>query len=210
SQRDWRIVRYGDGYAVRAAFAENGQPKNEPDTSPLTALPDLRGTVGLNIAQSEVGQFVLYGQIGWEAIGTNGKPHSAGNTGNNYFAGTNPAVGKLNNAAASVRLAGDRDLQPPVTIRPEPSCRCVQDPNSADHPVPEPRATTADVLETLHRATGLPIVADYYTRLYPIREVSANDLPLFDALNHLSDGMRLRWHKDGSWIQFRSVTYYAD
>jgi hypothetical protein len=76
--------------------------------------------------------------------------------------------------------------------------------------------TTADVLEALHRATRIPIVADFYTRLYKPDAVSLKDRPLFDALNQLCDTMRLRWNKEaitggsGAWLQFRSVTYYHD
>jgi hypothetical protein len=72
------------------------------------------------------------------------------------------------------------------------------------------KVTSADVLEALHRASGLPIVADYYTRLYPLREVALVNLPRFDALNRLADAMRMRWSKDGEWLQFRSVSYYHD
>jgi len=70
--------------------------------------------------------------------------------------------------------------------------------------------TTADVLEALHRATGRPIVADFYTRLYPQGAVTVRDQPLFEALNRLGDAMGLRWHKEGDWLQFRSACFYYD
>jgi hypothetical protein len=70
--------------------------------------------------------------------------------------------------------------------------------------------TTADVLEALHQATGLPIVADYYTRLYKPDMVSVRGQTLFAALNQVGDTMRLRWNKDGDWLQFRSTSYYDD
>jgi hypothetical protein len=72
------------------------------------------------------------------------------------------------------------------------------------------------VLEALHRATGMPIVADFYTRLYPAQAVSMQGQPLFDTLNQLADTMRLRWNRDvgtreaGGWLQFRSTSYYDD
>jgi hypothetical protein len=85
------------------------------------------------------------------------------------------------------------------------------------------------VLEALHHVTGLPIVADYYTRLYPLDQVTVQNQTLFDALNRLADALRLRWNRDGgppeetpsasrragsagtrSWLQFRSVSYYHD
>jgi hypothetical protein len=56
----------------------------------------------------------------------------------------------------------------------------------------------------------MPIIADYYTRLYPPEAVSARSVPLFEALNQLTDTMGLRWNKNGAWLQFRSTTYYDD
>jgi hypothetical protein len=71
--------------------------------------------------------------------------------------------------------------------------------------------TSADVLEALHRASGMPIVADYYTRLYDPEAVSLHNQPLFEALNRLSDTMHLRWHTEaGGWLQFRSTSFYYD
>src|SRR5262249_26517958 len=64
--------------------------------------------------------------------------------------------------------------------------------------------------EALHRASGLPIVADAYTRLYKPEAVSVRNQALFAALNRLADTMRLRWNKDGSWLQFRSTSFYDD
>jgi hypothetical protein len=72
------------------------------------------------------------------------------------------------------------------------------------------KVTTADVLEALHRATGMPIVADSYTRLYKRGDVAARNQPLFEALNQLADAMRLRWDKEGPWLRFRSTSYYDD
>jgi hypothetical protein len=70
--------------------------------------------------------------------------------------------------------------------------------------------TTAEVLEAIHQATGLPIVADYYTRLYPASSLSVQNARVFDALNRLGDTLRLRWRKEGEWLQFRSTSYFHD
>src|SRR5262249_42444782 len=75
---------------------------------------------------------------------------------------------------------------------------------------PEPRVSIRDVLEALHRATGLPVVADHYTRLYQPETVSVRSTALFDVLNRLADEMRLRWNRDGDWLQFRSTSFYDD
>jgi hypothetical protein len=74
----------------------------------------------------------------------------------------------------------------------------------------EARVTSADVLEALHRATGLPIVSDYYTRLYKPEEVSARGQLLAEFLDRLADMMRVCWNKEGRWLQLRSATYYYD
>jgi hypothetical protein len=72
--------------------------------------------------------------------------------------------------------------------------------------------TTADVLEALHHASGLPIVADHYTRLYPPAELAVQNMPLFDTLNRLSNTLRLRWDRDADdgWLQFRSASFFND
>jgi hypothetical protein len=83
--------------------------------------------------------------------------------------------------------------------------------------------TIADVLEALHQTTSLPVVADYYTRLYKPPAVSVRDLPLLETLNRLADTMRMRWRKEEGtaaestrdagtrfWLQFRSSSYYDD
>jgi hypothetical protein len=75
-----------------------------------------------------------------------------------------------------------------------------------DRPLPTDakRFTSADVLEALHRATGMPIVAEFSTRLYPAEAVSPRDQSLFAALNQVADAMGFRWHKEpDGWLQFR-------
>jgi hypothetical protein len=72
------------------------------------------------------------------------------------------------------------------------------------------KVTTADVLEAIHLATGTPIVADFYTRLYAPHEVSVADGSIFEALNQVADRMRMRWTKDGEWLQFRTTSFYDD
>jgi hypothetical protein len=72
------------------------------------------------------------------------------------------------------------------------------------------RVNSADVLEALHQATGLPVVADFYTHLYSPEAVSVTNQPIFAALNQLAGAMKLRWDKQGQWLQFRSASFYND
>src|SRR5205814_1512388 len=76
---------------------------------------------------------------------------------------------------------------------------------SKDEHQPRPngrKVTTAEVLEAIHQATGLPVVADFYTHLYPAGSVAVTNRPVFEALNQLADTMHMRWNKEGAWLQF--------
>jgi hypothetical protein len=105
------------------------------------------------------------------------------------------------NAATHAKLARDRAMRRRVDV---PRSGWSGEVNS------RARVTSADVLEALHQATGMPIIADFYTRLIDSEEVTARGQTLFDVLNHLADAMRLRWWKDGDWLHFRSATFYYD
>ena len=62
-------MRKGDSYGI--AKDEKGETRTDPETLPLTAVPDLHGKVGLRINQAELGQFALYYEIGWQLIASN-------------------------------------------------------------------------------------------------------------------------------------------
>lgn len=79
-----------------------------------------------------------------------------------------------------------------------------------DDRLQQPHVTTADVWEELHRRTGMSIVADSYTRLYPVPPVTVEKAPLFDALCKVSDEMRVRWKKDGEFLLCRSTSFFWD
>jgi hypothetical protein len=206
--RDLRIpIRNG-----RAAF---GSEETDPPDGflPPASVPEARGIVTLTLKQSELGRFAFDGESGVGFLPTMGGTI----TGNGpYATGVSPAVLAPENAAANAKLARDPALRRLITVRPRPSCgvapgvaRSASPPTRAEAQR-EPPVTSADVLEALHQTTSLPIVADYYTRLYKPGAVSVRNLAGFDALNRLADAMRLRWNKEGSWLQFRSASYYDD
>jgi Putative zinc-finger len=176
----------------------------EPDSVPLPSFPGIRAWLTLTLAQSELGQFSLEGDAGFW-IG----PDPVGNLWL-IGVGRSPKVVQPENETVNTRLAGDPDLRPPVTVQLQPSCRATLAPGDSAESLPEPKVTMADVLEALHRATGLALVADAYTRLYKPETVSVRSQSRFAALNRLSDAMRLRWNKEGSWLQFRSTSFYDD
>jgi hypothetical protein len=205
-----------------------GNAKSHPEGLLPEAVPEARAMLMLRMPQSELGQFTLTGGPGlFISAGspTPGGFHLFGSAGD-LAVGVSPAVLTPNNAAANARLARDPGLRRRVTLQPKPSCEGSRrrTPDSS-HPEPigtgpgdagrQPSAlcekvTTADVLEALHRATGRPIVADFYTRLFVPRDVSVADRPLFEALNQIGDTVRLRWDKDGDWLRFRSTSFFND
>jgi RNA polymerase sigma-70 factor (ECF subfamily) len=197
--RDFRVLRQGDRFEV-------GNTQSAPGGVPLTALSEARGSVILTLAAAEPGRFALGGGCGY-AIWSNGEVPSSGSVTHSPLAiGMSPTAHSPRNAVVNARLAGDTALRRRVTVRPGSSCRPLADPNAAS----EAKVTTADLLEALHHATGLPLVADYYTRLCAPATLSVENEPLFEALNQLADAMRIRWTRDGAWLQFRSASFYDD
>jgi RNA polymerase sigma factor (sigma-70 family) len=200
-------------YRVRPTpGAESFYPADlaHPDDPPLSATPGLSASISLSMPQTELGEFTLDGHstlffpkgFGANTIGAG--PHASGKS---------PAALNPDNRAANLRLAGDPALGRRVTVHPHSSCQpaLISPRGEVGGEVPsEPMVTTADVLEALHQATGLPLVADYYTRLYKSSEVSVRELVLFEALNQLADTLRLRWKKEAEWLQFRSASFYDD
>jgi anti-sigma factor RsiW len=178
--------------------------KEFSDGLPVASVPEVRVRVFLQIRQSELGQFTFRG-ISAFLVGNAGTSR-----GREWAAGMSPTVLNPENARANARWAGDPALRARITVKPQPSCRPAPAAGAVAAAAQEPRVTSADVLEALHRASGFPVVSDYYTRLSPAAAVSVQNLPLMDALNRAADAMRLRWNREGSWLQLRSASYYDD
>jgi RNA polymerase sigma-70 factor, ECF subfamily len=212
SLRDVFYHRYPDGFGISTGVKEAG----EGDLPP-TAVPEARASITLSISQAEPGRLAL--QYSAHTFSQSELPrNSSGGTGDGPLAiGASPAVVKPDNRAANARLAADRALQRRVSLKPEGHCEdrsaaltAAASPSSSSPRPLAKRATSADVLQALHEATGLPVVADFYTRLLSPASLTLTDQSLFDALNHLADTMHLRWSKDSDWLQFRSAGYYDD
>jgi RNA polymerase sigma-70 factor (ECF subfamily) len=212
SLRTLSVMKTQDGYAQA--------DEDDPRGVPLTAVPEAGALVSLKLQQTELGQFGLDGTVGYSVPG-NWHLKDRGP----YAVGVSPKTLQLENAVLNAKLAQDPALQGQITVRPVASGQWpVTNPPSdrqlgTEHgslSTGAKRVTSADVLEALHRATGMPIVADFYTRLYAPETVTVQNRPLFDALNQLGDTLRLRWNKEtgdrdaGSWLQFRSMMYYHD
>jgi hypothetical protein len=204
--RGWQVAKQGDAYKI--AF---DAPGAEP--IPLAQAPGIRGGVSLTIQQSELGRVALDSQPSWQLRGSDGKVTAGGSTGDHSVAGMSPTVVQPDNAVLNARLERDPALRHRVSITLEgryPTADVAPPAASSGSPPAERKVTSADVLEAFHQATGLPVVADYYTRLFKPETLSVRSVPRFDALNRLADGMRMRWSREGDWLQFRSTSYYDD
>jgi hypothetical protein len=206
--RDWYLVKRGEDEPEKDyRFAPD---KTFPGALPVPRVPEARARIGLQIRQSELGKIVLHASVFWFTVGKQGQEMQDAGVGVECAMGMSPAVLKPENAAANAPFAHNPALRPRVTVRPTPSCRTLPEPNTSAESIPEAKVTTADVLDAFHQATGLPIIADYYTRLYKPETVSVRNTSLFDALNQVGDTMRMRWRWQGGWLQLRTTGYYDD
>jgi putative zinc finger protein len=235
SLRDARTQRRGSDLQVRAA-------KSAPEGVAPSALPEEGARITLEMDQSDLGQIKLVGgagilisapgdghrhwmDVGELAVGVSPAVRSPQNRAANLKLAHDPALG------SRVTIRPQSSCTPDLSPSPSPARGGVpvargNDTRNAEPsvsplglPAPsrggvgsEPKVTTADVLEALHRATGKPVVADFYTRLYPLASVTVRSRSLFDALNQLADAMHLRWTKDkeSGWLEFRSASFYDD
>jgi hypothetical protein len=198
-----RIVLSEDG-------VEWGDAKSHPHGVPPAAVPGLKPSLTLQLVQDEPGQLALTGGA-WLALD---RPSGGFRLGSNLgrppetaaalALGVSPSTRRPDNGAANARLARDPALRKRVSLKPRHVCQ------GGRHGVEADVVTSADLLAALHQATGLPVVGDAYTRLFPVTGVSVGDRPLFEALNTVSDAMGLRWQKEGAWLQVRSATYFND
>jgi hypothetical protein len=188
----------------------------------MTAVPEARARVFLTLRQNEPGQFTLEGDSGYSAGIRPERPSVMSHFGSGPIAvGLAGAFRQPEREAAGRAPESDPAFRRPVTVElasgqpqgatPTGAANVGAGPRARPGETP-PRVTPADVLEALHRATGLDLVADHYTRLYPPDEVTVRAMPLRAALDRLTDRMRLRWERDreGGWLRFRSATYYND
>jgi hypothetical protein len=211
--------KQGESFGVGPiGSAPAGAQEHEPKD-----LPEAQATVSLHASRSELGQIGLQAGSGFAVRSGNGS--AAYNLDAVLAQGVSPSVASPANARANAALARDPALQPVVSWRPESSCRCEGDypglelpggPNAGIEGTLEGTSrgsepvTTADVLAALHRAAGIDLLSDAYTRLYAPAPVSVQKQPLFDALNRVADAMHYRWRKEAGFLLFRSAGYFND
>jgi hypothetical protein len=185
----------------------------------LADIPGVKLTqVRLRLDRTELGQVSLYSTM--SAIWINGLSESSLANNSLLARGRSPSVANPDNATANAALRRRPPFDQIISLCPEPSCpeqKRAQAGGKAPRsdarpPVRQlrPHVFSADVWESVHRETGLPIVADYYTRTYPLDQTTVTKRPLFDALCSVGDTLGVRWSQDSEYLLCRSTSYFWD
>jgi hypothetical protein len=183
----------------------------------LYELPDIHVTTArLKLNRSELGQVSLvvmvtsaFNSALGERLGFNLRELATSRS---------PSVANPDNATVNAALRGRPPFDRGVTLQPKPSCSAAQCARAAVRDpqfdrvgdLASPHVSSADVWEAVHQATGLPIVADHYTRLHPVTRLSLARQPLFQALCSAGDALGARWREDGDYLVCRSTSYFWD
>ncbi|HEY3285221.1 MAG TPA: hypothetical protein VGN26_23360 [Armatimonadota bacterium] len=129
------------------------------------------------------------------------------------------------NAARHASLAGKPEWASRLTLDPPASDMAGALPARADlEPGPgrsklgveKPSADrkgwvrAADILALLRQKTGLDVVADDYTRVYPRSLFSFSNARRLDVVNQVADALGSQWEQDGGFLRFRRVNYYSE
>jgi hypothetical protein len=194
----------------------NGHP------TPIAAVPGVQfGQLRLGINRSELGEVSLRFGL-WATEQNSEQAGPRWGFVNVVAAARSPSAAHPNNAAANASLRGRPPFTQVVSLHPKSSCPAEAqhqagdtalrstDDISIDFDSSQAHVTSADVWEAVHQATGLPIVADYYTHLYPVSKLIVERQPLFRALCQVGDALDVRWWKDGDFLVGRSASYFWD
>jgi hypothetical protein len=211
-------------------------PNGPGVTSPLVGQPGAEVEILLGIEGLQQGKLVLEAFARAYLLKPDGSDAAlSGSKGGVLASAQSPGTARARNAALNAGLRADALLRPLVSIRPKPSCpwftpesrpkrfsgaRVQLEPRgerlyldvegqiqSGEEP---PHVTSADVWEAVHDATGAPVVADAYSRLFEAKGMEVEQMSRFEALCRLGDRMGVRWQRDGQFLMGRSVTYLWD
>lgn len=216
-----RIARNPDGGARFLLPGDGGL-----SAADAGALPG----VTLKIDRSELGEMTLQSSVWMTLPNADGSPGGGIGISNMLATGRSPATAQPDNAKANQEIREQPAFQRKVSFKPEPSCprfknkeatKDIEDGKEEPQSYVDetgavvlgampPHTTSADIWEAVHRATGLPIVADSYMRLYPVPPMTVERVSLFDALCKVGDALGARWRKDGDFLLARSTRFFWD
>jgi hypothetical protein len=199
-----------------------------PGSTPVAQYLGIIPSVKLKMDRSELGVFSLEAEVRMilpRKLPDGSLGPSMGHT-SRLAVVRSPSVARPDNAKTNHALRGQPLFQRQVSFKPEPSCpKQVQaevrgrgkdgheEPTRrVDHAdiLESPHVTSADVWEAVHLKTGLPVVADYYTRLHSVAAIMVARAPLFDALCRVGDALGVQWRQDGGFLLCRSTSFFWD
>lgn len=209
----------------------NGRP-----TSPLAGQPGAEVGVSLELKGRQEGCLSLAAYVtAYLLKGDGAEAALPGSRGGGLGSAQSPPDAKANNAKLNAKLRETAPYRRTVTIEPKVTCpwfalegrekenngfRVELDGGRRKYYVDlegqlregeePPHLTTSEVWEAIHDATGMPVVADAYSRLHDARKLKARQESQFDALCRLGDEMGVRWQQDGAFLMGRTVTYLWD
>jgi hypothetical protein len=192
-------------------------PRVAGEDRPVGELPGAHvPQVRLRLDRSELGQVRLISttSVAWP-------PGSSTRSEIEIASGQSPSAANPDNAIVNQALRNESPFHQVASVVPKPSCPADKSYRQADmdldldtvffnFDLSKAHAVSADAWEAVHQATGLPIVADFYTRLYPADKLRVEGKPLFDALCTIGDTLGARWRKDGDFLLCRSTSYFWD
>lgn len=207
-------------------LTRESRPQIAPvDGDSLAELPDAQPIVSLALSYDERGQVRLLASMGAYVAS---RPELGRAVYPNLLdpivTGRSPAAGKQDNARENAALAAEPEFRKQVSVAPVSSCPHFA-PGGTDHQeypyfvAPDgssqfarrpPHVFSGDAWEAVHRATGMPVVADAYTRLYTRDDVSMKDATAFAALVRVGDALGQRWRREGDFLLARSTSWFWD
>ena len=207
----------------KPALLETGREVSlDPGTGKWTALTDFadaRVSVHLRVDRSELGQWTLTAETGCYSA-TAG--YGLGGTPRALAVGESPSVENPDNARGNTALRSKAPFTRRISLAPQSSRPALKQWHKPGETIgasfdeygrneaPAPQVMSDDVWEELHRKTGLPIVADYYTHLYDEAVLTHRNVPLFEALCRTGDTLGVRWKQDGEFLLARSTSFFWD
>jgi hypothetical protein len=193
--------------------------------TPLSQVSDAVATVHLSVTHSELGEARLMCGVGGYVrsrpeLGRLGGPALLP-----AAVAQSPGSAQPENARVNARLRTQPGFQKTISIRPESSCVVFKPgatpprqriPSYVDtNGLPQfgaepPHVFSSDVWEAVHDQTGMPVVADAYTRVFPLEKVEFKSGTVFDGVCQVSDHMGVKWRQEGDFLLARSARYYWD
>ena len=207
---------------------DDGKPINLAPGTPAVEWPEAFVGVRLKLNRPEAGRLALSGGVDLFVAQTASHAEGAYREQLKPLAeGIRPSASSPENAKWNRALRTLPEFKRIVSLVPRHVCKALiqgaqtvvgqatapamlAQQNKAETQSFPPHLTSADVWEEVHHQTGLPIVADAYTHLYPSDTLTKGGLSVFEALCRVSDAMNMRWKKEGDFLQCRSMTFFWD